>query len=181
MPPVDQALADRRTVLLTTAAAAIVALTACDDVRPTGSTPSGPSGPGETPTPSRDPAVVAAATAAAVQIQQIVAQYTAVVRRHPTLKAQLATAQRHRATHLTRLRTLGAAAPKPVSSAAKLPAEPKVALHDLAGREQKLSVVHAAAAAGLSGRPARILASIAAAEAQLATTLGRGPAKAGPR
>lgn len=180
MPPVDQALADRRTLLLS-AAGAIVALTGCDDARSTGSTPSGSAGPGETPTPSHDPAVVAAAGAAAGQIQQIVAQYTAVVRRHPALKAQLATAQSHRAAHLARLRRLGAPAPKPVKSAAKLPAQPKVALRDLAGREQKLSVAHATVAAGLSGDAARVLASIAAAEAQLATTLGRGPAKAGPR
>lgn len=180
MPPVHQALADRRAVLLT-AAGAIVALTGCDDVRSGGSTPSGSAAASGSPTPSHDPAVVAAAGAAATQIQQIVAQYTAVARRHPSVRTQLATPQANRAAHLTRLRRLGAPAPKPVKAAAKLPAQPKAALQDLAGREQKLSVAHATAASALSGQAARVLASIAAAEAQLATTLGRGPAKAGPR
>lgn len=180
MPPVDQALADRRTVLLA-AAGAIVALTGCDDVRSGGSTPSGSAGASGSPTPSHDPAVVAAAGAAAGQLQQMVAQYTAVARRHPSLKTQLATAQAHRAGQLARLRRMGAPAPRPVKLAAKPPAQPKLALRDLASREQKLSVAHATAASALSGEAARVLASIAAAEAQLATTFGRGPAKAGPR
>jgi hypothetical protein len=180
VPPVDQALARRRTVLLT-AAGAIVALTACEDVRSGAGTPSGSAAVSGSPTPSHDPAVVAAAGAAAGQIQQIVAQYTAVARRHPALKAQLATAQAHRAQHLARLRQLGAPAPKPAKATAKLPAQPTAALRDLASREQKLSVAHATAAAALSGPAARVLASIAAAEAQLAVTLSRTRAKAGPR
>jgi hypothetical protein len=46
---------------------------------------------------------------------------------------------------------------------------------DLAAREQKLSVAHATAAVRVSGPAARLLASIAASEAQLAATLARKP------
>lgn len=170
-------LLSRRAVLRTAAIAGSAALVAgCDDEPPGTGTPGaspGADGTSQPPSPSTDPAVVAALTAAATQVQQIAQRYSSVSKAFPVLRGRLTLGAKHRATHAARLRQLaGVAAPAP----GKLPPLPKTAaaaLAELASREQKLSVAHATAAAKLRGEPARVLAMLAASESQLAATLRR--------
>ncbi|MEI8411245.1 MULTISPECIES: cell division protein FtsK [unclassified Kribbella] len=165
-----------RRAALTTAAlvSGAVVLTGCDDDSPSSSGTPGAtknSGqPGEE-TPSTDPVVVAALSTAAALVTQLSLRYTSVSQKFPALRTQLAAGTKYHASHLARLKeTPGVTAP----AAAKLPALPSTsaaALTDLAKREKAAAIAHAAAAAKVSGAPARLLAMIAASETQLATTL----------
>jgi hypothetical protein len=110
-------------------------------------------------------------SAAAGQVAQVAQRLTAASKLFPALRTQLTTAAKYHAQHLAKLNELSGTGP---ATAAPLPALPKgsaAALADLAAREQKLSVAHATAAAKLSGPNARLLAMVAAAESQLATSL----------
>src|SRR6266508_4416306 len=74
------------------AAGAAAALAGCDDVKLGGGSPS-PGGSASKPasaTPTRDPAEVAALTAAATRLRQLGTRYAAVAKRHPTLAGRLA-------------------------------------------------------------------------------------------
>jgi hypothetical protein len=171
--PTDSLRLSRRAVLRTAAIATGLSavLAGCDDEphRTPGST-EGPGGDSR-PVPSTDPEIVAALQAAANQVQQLTLRYNAVGQAFPGLRARLATGVKYHASHLARLTELGGLqSPEP----GKLPPLPKrsvKALAELAGREQALAVAHATAAAKLSGQAARLLASIAASESQLAATL----------
>ena len=121
--------------------------------------------------------IVAALQTAATQVQQLALRYSTVSQTFPSLLNQLATGVNYHASHLTRLKQIGALRPAQPGKLPALPTNSAAALADLAGREQKLSVVHATAAAKLSGQAARLLASIAASESQLAATLSRKAAK----
>ena len=171
------ALVSRRTTLRTVALSAgtTTLLAGCkDDSRePTaGDTQSGATkGPDGKPTPSTDPAVVAAMSAAAGQVAQVAQRLTAASKLYPALRTQLTTAAKYHAQHLAKLNEVSGTGP---ATAPPLPALPKgstAALADLATREQKLSVAHATAAAKLAGPNARLLAMVAAAESQLATSM----------
>lgn len=147
----------------------------CDDApAQTAGTPgasAGPDGSVESPTPSTDPAVVAALTTAAAQVVQIAQRYGSVSKTYPALRTQLTTAMKCRAAHLAKLTEVGGfETPQPVKPPA-LPKTAAAALAELMGREQKLSVAHATAATKLTGEPARLLAMLAASESQLAATL----------
>jgi hypothetical protein len=150
-------------------------VTGCDDApAQTAGTPGVSAGPDESvepPSPSTDPAVVAALTTAATQVVQIAERYGSVSKSYPALRTQLATAIKYRAAHLAKLTEVGGfAAPQPVKPPA-LPKTAAAALAELMGREQKLSVAHATAATKLTGEPARLLAMLAASESQLAAAL----------
>lgn len=171
------ALVSRRTTLRTVALSAgtTTLLAGCkDDSRePTaGDSKSGSTkGPDGKPEPSTDPAVVAAMSAAAGQVAQVAQRLTAASKLYPALRTQLTTAAKYHAQHLAKLNEVSGTGP---ATAPPLPALPKgstAALADLATREQKLSVAHATAAAKLSGPNARLLAMVAAAESQLATSM----------
>lgn len=126
--------------------------------------------------PSTDPAVLAALQTAAGEVQQLAGRYRQVGQAFPGLRARLATGVQYHAAHLAKLIELGDLRPPGL---AKLPPAPKgstAALADLAGREQKLSVAHATAATRISGPAARLLASVAASESQLALGLAAKPA-----
>jgi hypothetical protein len=166
-----------RRAALTTAAlvSGAVVLTGCDD-DPSGSGTPGAaknskSGqPGEE-TPGADPAIVAALSTAAAQVTQLSLRFASVGQKFPALRTQLAAGAKYHALHLARLKETAGVTPP---AAAKLPALPSTsaaALTDLAKREKAAAVVHAAAAAKVSGEAARLLAMIAASESQLATTL----------
>ncbi|TDO49896.1 hypothetical protein EV643_105124 [Kribbella sp. VKM Ac-2527] len=169
-------LLSRRVALQSAALAAGVVLVAgCDDApAQTAGTPgasAGPDGSVESPTPSTDPAVVAALTTAAAQVVQIAQRYGSVSKTYPALRTQLTTAMKCRAAHLAKLTEVGGfETPQPVKPPA-LPKTAAAALAELMGREQKLSVAHATAATKLTGEPARLLAMLAASESQLAATL----------
>ena len=123
---------------------------------------------GETPTV--DPAVVAALSTAAAQVTQLSLQFAGVSRKFPALRTQLAAGAKYHASHLARLKEthgVTAAASRP----AVVPSTSAAALAGLAKQEKTAAVAHAAAAAKMSGAPARLLAMIAAAETQLGTTL----------
>ncbi|WP_328322641.1 cell division protein FtsK [Kribbella sp. NBC_00382] len=172
------ALVSRRTTLRTVALSAgtTALLAGCKDdaAQPGaggGETQGSTKGPDGKPTPSTDPAVVAAMSAAAGQVAQVAQRLTAASKLYPALRTQLTTAAKYHAQHLAKLNEASGAAP---ATAPPLPALPKgsaAAMADLATREQKLSVAHAIAAAKLSGPNARLLAMVAAAESQLATSL----------
>jgi len=157
----------------------------CDDASGEDGKGTGPAGSAR-PTPTVDPAVAAAVRTVTGHLGQLTTRYADVVRRHPALKAQLATASKHHAAHLARLNALaGVTAPPPGNTpsttpmkAAPIATSPAGALADLAAREQALAVAHATAAAGLSGEPARVLASIAASETQIALSLAAAKAPA---
>ncbi|TWD83538.1 hypothetical protein FB561_4702 [Kribbella amoyensis] len=176
----NHALRPSRRAVLTTAtlaAGTAVLVTGCDDDpgdSGTGRTPpGGKDGTPEPAPPSKDPAAVAALTTAATQVEQIALRYSAVGQAFPALRTQLASGVKSRAAHLAKLKEIGGSEPP---QPGKLPALPKTAvaaLNDLAVREQKLSVAHATAATKVSGEAARLLAMLAAAESQLALTLGR--------
>jgi hypothetical protein len=172
------ALLSRRTTLRTVALSAgtTTLLAGCKD-DPGGATPgsgdtgNGTKGPDGKTEPSTDPAVVAAMSAAAGQVAQVAQRLTAASRLYPALRTQFATAAKYHAQHLAKLNEVSGTGP---ATAPPLPALPKgaeAALADLATREQKLSVAHATAASKLSGPNARLLAMIAAAESQLATSM----------
>jgi hypothetical protein len=121
--------------------------------------------------------IVAALQTAATQVQQLALRYSTVSQKFPALRTQLSTGVKYHASHLARLKQIGGLKPAQPGKLPPLPTSSSAALADLAGREQKLSVVHATAAAKLSGQAARVLASIAASESQLAATLSRKATK----
>lgn len=179
--PNDPQLLSRRTALRAVALAAgtatvVTAAAGCDDSPASSGTPNATKsqdgkGGSEPPSPSTDPAVVAALTTAATQVAQLSLRYSSVSQAYPALRAQLAPGVSFHADHVAKLKELaGDEPPQP----GKLPALPKgsaAALADLATREQKLSIAHAVAASKLSGPAARLLAMIAASENQLAAVL----------
>ncbi|GAA1610063.1 hypothetical protein GCM10009789_75540 [Kribbella sancticallisti] len=176
--PNDPHLLSRRTALRAAALAAGTAtvVAGCDDSPAQSGTPgatSGQDGKGgtEPPTPSTDPAVVAALTLAATQVTQLSLRYSAVSQAYPALRARLTPAVTFHAQHVARLKEAAGSEPPQAGKLPPLPKGSAAALADLASREQKLSVAHAVAAAKLSGAPARLLAMVAASESQLAATL----------
>jgi hypothetical protein len=156
-----------------------VALTGCKDDPDAGSgTPGAVNGTRSTQgpaeeTPTVDPAVVAALSTAATQLTQLSQLYATASRKFPALRTKLAAGAKYHASHLAKLKETDGVAAKAVqaASAASAPA----ALAAIAAQEKAMSVAHAAAAGKLSGAPARLLATIAAAEVQLGSTLA--PAK----
>ncbi|HEU4947875.1 MAG TPA: cell division protein FtsK [Kribbella sp.] len=173
--PIDASRLSRRTALRTAALAASAAglMAGCKDEPDRSGTPGATEdtqGPGQS-TPSTDPVIVAALRTAATQVQQLSLRYNTIGQSFPSLRSQLATGVRYHAAHLARLKELGGVKP---GQPGKLPPPPKgsaSALAELAAREQRLSVAHATAAAKVSGPAARLLASIAASENQLAASL----------
>jgi hypothetical protein len=172
------ALVTRRTTLRTVALSAgtTALLAGCkeDSGEPAaggGDTKSGGKGPDGKPEPSTDPAVVAAMSAAAGQVAQVAQRLTAASKLYPALSTQLTTAAKYHAQHLAKLNEVSGTGPSTVAALPALPKGSTAALADLATREQKLSVAHATAAAKLSGSNARLMAMVAAAESQLATSL----------
>ncbi|MFI7060816.1 cell division protein FtsK [Kribbella sp. NPDC050124] len=166
-----------RRAALTTAALlpGAVVLTACDD-NPSGSGTPGAvndskSGQPAEETPSTDPVVVAALSAAAAQVTQLSLRYSTITRKFPAVRTQLAAGAKYHAAHLTRLKETAGVQAAAAGTAPVLPSTSAAALADLAKREKAAAVAHAAAAAKLAGAPARLLAMIAAAETQLAITL----------
>ncbi|MEU4197581.1 cell division protein FtsK [Kribbella sp. NPDC026611] len=177
----DERRLTRRSVVVTAALVpGAVVLAGCKDDQSAGTGTPGavngkPSskGPGEE-TPSVDPAVVAALSTAATLVTQLSQLYASAGRKVPALRAKLAAGAKYHASHLAKL----AATDGVKASAAKaiaVPAGSAAALAVLAKQEKAAAVAHAAAAAKLSGAPARLLATIAAAEVQLGATLA--PAK----
>jgi hypothetical protein len=170
----------RRTVVRSSLGAAALAvggtavLSGCEDAAP-GAEPSAGgsrSGTGD-PGTAQDPAEVAALRAATGQLTLLAARYVAVQKRHPTLAARLAAARKLHDAHLARLRGLGGSAPAPKPAAKAVPVTAAKALAELVATEQRLCTAHATAAARRSGTAARVLASIAASQAQIAVALGR--------
>ena len=161
----------RRTAMLLGAGLTGLVVTGCEDTSPRGKSSGGSSNGGQT-TPTRDPADVAALRTAAGNLQRLVARYDAVVRSHPPLRARLAGPRKLHTAHLTRLRSLGGVPAIGKSPAKPVPAQ-AAALAEIASTEQRLSVVHATAAAQRSGDVARLLAMIAASQTQIAATLRR--------
>ncbi len=156
------------------AAGAAAALAGCDDVKLGGGSPS-PGGSASKPasaTPTRDPAEVAALTAAATRLRQLGTRYAAVAKRHPTLAGRLAKPRALHDAHLARLRALGGV-PGASAAANPVPAKPAAALAELVATEQRFAVAHATAATARTGQAARLLAMIAASQTQLAVSLGR--------
>jgi hypothetical protein len=164
----------RRAVLVTAALVpGATTLAGCKD-DPAGSTP-GAVNPtssdraGEE-TPTVDPAVVAALSTAATQITQLSLGFAALSRKFPALRTQLAAGAKYHASHLAKLKeTAGVTAT--AGKAPTVPSTSSAALLALSRQEKAAATAHAAAAVKLSGAPARLLAMIAAAETQLATTL----------
>jgi len=121
-------------------------------------------------TPTVDPAVVAALSAAAAQVTLLSLRYASTSRKFPALRARLAAGTKYHASHLTKLKeTAGVKAATPKAPA--VATSSSAALAQLAAQEKRAAAIHAAAAAKLSGAPARLLAMIAAAEIQLGTSL----------
>ena len=151
-----------------------VALTSCtDDSGGSGTTGGAKNSDGVQPaeeTPSTDPAIVAALTAAATLSTQLSLRYTALSTKFPALRARLAAGAKYHASHLTRLKAVPGVQAV-TGKAQAVPSTSAAALTDLAEREKAAAVAHAAAAAKVSGEHARLLAMIAAAETQLAITL----------
>jgi hypothetical protein len=172
--PTDSARPPRRVLLVLAVGSALVG-SGCDGVPGVSGDGAGTGAGGSSrTTPTVDPAVAAAVRTVGGHLTQLSARYAEVARRHPTLKAKLATATKHHAAHLARLKALGDPTTTPAPATTKPPAiaaTPTAALADLVSREQALAVAHATVAAGLSGEPARVLASIAASETQIALSL----------
>jgi hypothetical protein len=159
---------------------AAVALAGCNDNPATEAGTSGTRSPGSTTsaspgvaeeTPAVDPAVVAALSAAATQVTQLSQLYASASRKFPALRGALAAGAKYHVSHLAKLKEtpgVAATAAAPVA----VPAKAHTAQFAIAAREKAAAVAHAAAAVKLSGAPARLLAEIAAAETQLASTLG---------
>ncbi|MET7282377.1 cell division protein FtsK [Kribbella sp. NPDC005582] len=160
----------RRVALLTSGA---LLLAGCKDDQAGGPGAVDP-GSGKTKSqdaPTVDPAVVAALSTAAGLVSSLTTQYAAVGAKFPALKPKLAAAAKFHAGHLAKLQeTAGVTAPKAAKPSA-VPANSAAALTALATQEKAASVAHAAAAAKISGPPARLLAMIAASEVQLGSTL----------
>jgi hypothetical protein len=155
------------------AAGAAAALAGCDDVKLGGSaSPDGSASKPASATPTRDPAEVAALTAAATRLRQLGTRYAAVAKRHPTLAGRLAKPRALHDAHLARLRALGGV-PGASAAANPVPAKPAAALAELVATEQRFAVAHATAATARTGQAARLLAMIAASQTQLAVSLGR--------
>lgn len=167
----------RRTAVLLGAGlvATATGVSGCDDT-PSTTGPSGSStGPGKTAagTPTRDPAELAALRTAATSLQQLGSRYDAVLRRLPALRPRLSGPRALHTQHLARLKALGGV-PAPARTPAKpVPAKSATAVSELVATEQRLAVAHATAASARSGPAARLLASIAASQTQIAVTLGR--------
>ena len=172
--PIEPRSVSRRSLLVSAALVpGAVTLAGCKD-DPAGSTP-GAVNPSSSDrraqeTPTADPAVVAALSAAATQVTQLSLAFAGTSRKFPALRTQLAAGAKYHASHLAKLKeTAGVTA-----TAGKAPAvagTSAAALTALAKQEKAAAIAHAAAAAKLSGAQARLLAMIAAAETQLATTL----------
>jgi alkanesulfonate monooxygenase SsuD/methylene tetrahydromethanopterin reductase-like flavin-dependent oxidoreductase (luciferase family) len=180
--PTDPFRLSRRTALRAAALAAGAAavLAGCDSAPDRSGTPGSTEDPNVTPQPpppSSDPVIVAALQIAATQVQQLALRYSTVTQKFPALRNQLSTGVNFHASHLAKLKETGALKPAQPGKLPPLPTSSAAALADLASREQKLCVAHATAAAKLSGQAARLLASIAASESQLAATLSRKAAK----
>jgi hypothetical protein len=154
-------------------AASATLLTGCEDDKDHSGTPgvTDPPGGPTPPPPSTDPVVVAALTTAATQVEQLSLRYSAVSQAYPKLRTQLAAGVTNHAAQFAKLKEVGGFVPPQPGKLPALPATAAAALADLAGREQKLSVAHATAAAKVSGEAARLLAMLAAAQSQLAATL----------
>ncbi|WP_238174130.1 cell division protein FtsK [Kribbella kalugense] len=169
----------RRAMLVTAALVpGAAALAGCkDDAAAGAGTPGAVNGtpssgsPGPTAeTPTVDPAIVAALSAAATQVTQLSQLYATVSRKFPALRAKLAAGAKYHASHLVKLKeTQGVAAATTKAPAA--PATSVAALAAIAKQEAVAAATHAAAAAKLSGASARTLAMIAAAETQLSSSL----------
>ncbi|NIK60409.1 cell division protein FtsK [Kribbella shirazensis] len=182
----DRPAPSRRAVVVTVALApAAVALTGCNDNPAADAGTSGTRSPGGTAssspgvveeTPAVDPAVVAALSAAATQVSQLSQLYASTIRKFPTRRGALAAGAKYHVSHLAKLKETPGVAAAPVAKAA-VPAQPHTAQFAIAEQEEAAAAAHAAAAAKLSGAPARLLAEIAAAETQLASTLGPKLAK----
>ncbi|WP_327633986.1 cell division protein FtsK [Kribbella sp. NBC_00482] len=171
---------NRRTVVVTAALVpGAVALTGCKDDAASGAGTPGtkgavngtPTAPGPTEeTPTVDPAVVAALSTAATLVTQLSLGFAGVSRKFPALRTQLAAGAKYHVSHLTKLKETAGVAP----AATKAPAVASTAvaaLLALSKQEKAAAIAHAAAAAKLSGAPARLLAEIAASEIQLSSTL----------
>ncbi|ADB32001.1 cell divisionftsk/spoiiie [Kribbella flavida DSM 17836] len=174
--PNDARRLSRRTALRTAAlvAGAAALASGCDDEPDRSGTPgasTGPDGSVQAPEPSADPEVVAALTTAATQIQQLALRYSSTSQTFPALRTRLSSGVRSHAAHVAKLKELGGFEPPQPGKLPPLPKASAAALADLASREQRLSVAHATAAAKLTGPPARLLATIAASESQLAAVL----------
>jgi hypothetical protein len=164
----------RAALTMAAVASGAVALAGCKDEPGRSGTADGTatgSGQPNAQSPSTDPVIVAALSAAATQVAQLSARYTTVGRKYPALRTKLAAGAKYHAAHLTRLRETAGVQP---AQAAKLPPVPgtsSAALSDLARREKAAAAAHAAAAAKVSGPAARLLAMVAASERQLAASL----------
>ncbi|MFF0271030.1 cell division protein FtsK [Kribbella sp. NPDC004536] len=169
----------RRAVVATAALVPGAAVLAgCKDDPSAGSGPSGTKGAVNgtttspdpaTETPTADPAVVAALSAAATQVTQLSQLYATASRKFPALRAQLAAGAKYHATHLAKLKeTQGVTAQ---ATKAAVLASSQAAIATIAKQERAAATAHVAAAAKLSGAPARLLAEIAASETQLGATL----------
>ncbi|HEY4572188.1 MAG TPA: cell division protein FtsK [Kribbella sp.] len=176
----------RRAVVVTAALLpGAVALTGCKDDPGAGSgTPGAVNGTrssqgsaGETPTV--DAAVVAALSTAATQVTLLSQLYATTSRKFPALRTRLAAGAKYHANHLAKLEETEGVAAKAVK-APVAPGTSVAALAAIAKQEKAMATAHAAAAAKLSGPPARLLATIAAAEVQLGATLSP-PQKKGAR
>jgi hypothetical protein len=172
--PIEPRSVSRRSLLVSAALVpGAVTLAGCKD-DPAGSTP-GAVNPSSSDrraqeTPTVDPAVVAALSTAATQVTRLSLAFAGAARKFPALRTQLAAGAKYHASHLAKLKeTAGVAAT--AGQAPAVAATSSAALLNLANHEKAAAVAHAAAAAKMSGSPARLLAMIAAAETQLATTL----------
>lgn len=176
----------RRAVVATAALVpGVAALAGCRDDPSAGSGPSGTKGavngtttsPGPgTETPAADPAVVAALSVAATQVTQLSQLYATASRKFPALRARLAAGTKYHVTHLAKLEEtpgVTAQATKAVALASS-----QAALAMIAKQERAAATAHVAAAAKLSGAPARLLAEIAASETQLGSALTPAKQKA---
>jgi hypothetical protein len=165
----------RRSILATAALLpGAVVLAGCKDDQTGSSTPGAvnptSSGQPAEETPTVDPAIVAALSAAAAQVTSLSLRYAGMSRKFPALRTLLAAGAKYHASHLAKLKeTAGVTAA--AGKAPVVPSTSSAALVALATQEKAAAIAHAAAAAKVSGAPARLLAMIAAAETQLATTL----------
>lgn len=173
----------RRTVVATAALVpGAVALAGCKDDPAAGSgtpgtkgavngTTTSPGPAGETP--ATDPAVVAALSAAATQVTQLSQLYASVSRKFPALRGRLAAGGKYHASHVAKLRETSGVTPRAIKPAVPAGSQ-AAALTAIATQEKVNAAAHVAAAAKLSGAPARLLAEIAACESQLGATLSPG-------
>ncbi|MFG1908074.1 cell division protein FtsK [Kribbella sp. NPDC048928] len=176
----------RRTVVATAALVpGAAALAGCKDDPAAGSGTAGTKGavngtttsPGPAAeTPTTDPAVVAALSAAATQVTQLSQLYTSVSRKFPALRAQLAAGAKYHASHLVKLKETSGVTARATQAGA--PSSSQAALAAISKLEKACAVAHVAAAGKLSGAPARLLAEIAASETQLGSTLAPPKKKA---